>query len=94
MKNFLHDCFLAAYDKFGKIDCARIVSKSKAHTLLKAKMETEGWGADYYRSVQQIGGHYSQFKKIMQLKSWKALKQQDYELEYDDGFPSDYDSDA
>jgi len=94
VKNFLRDCFLAAYDKFGKIDRARIVSKSKAHTLLKAKMETEGWGADYYRSVQQIGGHYSQFKKIMQLKSWKALKQQDYELEYDDGFPSDYDSDA
>ena len=30
----------------------------------------------------------------MQLKSWKALKQQDYELEYDDGFPSDTDSDA
>ena len=33
-------------------------------------------------------------KKIMQLKSWKALKQHDYELEYDDGFPSDTDSDA
>ena len=94
VKNFLRDCFLAAYDKFGKIDRARIISKGKAHTLLKAKMETEGWGADYYRSVQQIGGHYSQFKKIMQLKSWKALKQQDYELEYDDGFPSDTDSDA
>ena len=94
VKNFLRDCFLAAYDKFGKIDCARIISKRKAHVLLKAKMETEGWGADYYRSVQQIGGHYSQFKKIMQLKSWKALKQQDYELEYDDGFPSDTDSDA
>ena len=30
----------------------------------------------------------------MQLKSWKALKQQDYELEYDDGFPSDAESDA
>ena len=85
---------MAAYDKFGKIDRARIISKGKAHTLLKAKMETEGWGADYYRSVQQIGGHYSQFKKIMQLKSWKALKQQDYELEYDDGFPSDAESDA
>ena len=33
-------------------------------------------------------------QKIMQLKSWKALKQQNYELEYDDGFPSDTDSDA
>ena len=57
-------------------------------------METEGWGEYYYRSVQQTGGHYSQFKKIMQLKSWKALKQQDYELKYDDGFPSDAESDA
>ena len=83
-----------SYDNFGKINRARIIRKGKAHVLLKAKMETEGWGADYYRSVQLIGGHYSQFKKIMQLKSWKALKQQDYELEYDDGFPSDTDSDA
>ena len=61
VKNFLRDCFLAAYDKFGKIYRARIITKSKAHVLLKAKMETEGWGADCYRSVQQIGGHYSQF---------------------------------
>ena len=44
--------------------------------------------------MQQIGGHYSQFKKIMQLKSWKAPKQQGYELQYDDSFPSDTDSDA
>ena len=42
----------------------------------------------------KIGAHYSQFKKNMQLKSWKALKQQDYELEYDDGFLSDTDFDA
>ena len=90
----MHDCFLTAYDKFGKIDRARIISKGKAHVKLKAKMEKEGWGAEYFRSMQQIGAHYSQFKKIMQLKSWKALKQQDYELEYDDDFPSDTDSDA
>ena len=32
--------------------------------------------------------------KNMQLKSWKELKKEDYELEYDDGFPSDSDSDA
>ena len=61
---------------------------------LVAKMEKEGWGAEYYRSAQQIGAHYSQFKKSMQLKSWKALKQQDYELEYDEQFPSDTESDA
>ena len=33
-------------------------------------------------------------KKRMQLKSWKALKQQDYEVEYDEDFPFESDIDA
>ena len=38
VKFFFCDCFLAAYDNFGKIDHARIISKSKMHVLLKAKI--------------------------------------------------------
>ena len=39
----MRDCFLAAYDKFGKIDHARIISKGKVHVLLQAKRKKEGW---------------------------------------------------
>ena len=30
--------------------------------------------------VQQFGGHYAQFKKLMQQKSWDALKQEQFEV--------------
>ena len=44
------------------------------------------------RTVQQIGGHYSQFKKLMQQKSWNALKQEQFEINLED-FKNDSGSD-
>jgi hypothetical protein len=37
VKQFLRDCFLAAYDEQGKMDHSKKISKSKAHELLKIK---------------------------------------------------------
>ena len=55
-------------------------SKSKAHELLKIKMEEMKWPPESMRTVQQIAGHYSQFGKIMKQKSWDALKQEQFEV--------------
>ena len=65
VKQFLQDCFLDAYDKHGKMDRYKIISKGKAFELLKIKMEAMKWPAEAMHTVQQIAEHYSQFKKIM-----------------------------
>ena len=51
------------------MDHSKKISKSKAHELLKIKMEEMKWPAECMRTVQQIAGHYSQFAKIMNKKS-------------------------
>ena len=48
--------------------------------MLKIKVEEMKWPAEAMRTVQQIAGHYSQFKKIMHQKSWDALKQEEFEV--------------
>ena len=80
VKQFLRDCFLAAYDEQGEMDHSKKISKSKAHELLKIKMEEMKWPAECMRTVQQIAGHYSQFAKIMNKKSRDALKQEQFEV--------------
>ena len=80
VKQFLLDCFLAAYDERGELDHSKKISKSKAHEPLKIKMEELKWPAESMRTVQQIAGHYSQFGKIMKQKSWDALKQEEFEV--------------
>ena len=94
VKQFLRDCFLAAYDKHGEKDRSKLISKGKAFELLKIKIEEMKWPAEAMRSVQQIAGHYSQFKKIMLQKSWDALKQEQFEVNlaqfgYDSGSNED-----
>ena len=80
VKQFLWNCFLAAYDERGEMDHSKKISKSKAHELLKIKMEEMKWLPECMRTVQQIAGHYSQFSKIMTQKSWDALKQEQFEV--------------
>ena len=94
VKQFLRDCFLAAYDEHGEKDRSKLISKGKAFELLKIKIEEMKWPAEAMRSVQQIAGHYSQFKKIMLQKSWDALKQEQFEVNlaqfgYDSGSNED-----
>jgi len=65
----LHDCFLAAYDKDGKPDRAKLISKAKAWKLLQTKMEQKQWPVEWDRTEQQIGGHSSQFKRMLKKSS-------------------------
>ena len=76
VKQFLRDCFLAAYDEQGEMDHSKKIIKSQAHELLKIKMEEMKWPTKCMHMVQQIAGHYSQFTKIMNKKSRDALKQE------------------
>ena len=57
-------------------------------------METMKWPAEAMRTVQQIAGHYSLFKKIMKQKSWDALKLEEFAVNltqfgYDSGANED-----
>ena len=92
VKQFLRDCFLAAYDKDGKPDRATLISKAKAWKLLQTKMEEKQWPVEWNRTEQQIAGHYSQFKKIMLKKSRDALRQETFEhdtIEFENDSGSD-----
>ena len=57
-------------------------------------MEEMKWPAEAMHAVQQIGGHYAQFKKLMHQKSWDALKQEQFDVnleELKNGSGSDQD---
>ena len=43
-------------------------------------MEGMQWPTEAMRTVQRVAGHYSQFKKIVNQKSWDAPKQEEFEV--------------
>ena len=82
VKKFLLNCFLEAYDSKGQVDRSKIVSKRNAFLRLEIEIEKNGWGVEAKRTEQQIGAHYSQFKKKIDEKSRKALKQQTVDADF------------
>jgi hypothetical protein len=77
VKVFLRSMFMAGFNENGKINRSKKVSKETACRRLAEKIAAENWPTSSMLTAKQIGGHFAQFKAMIQKKSFEYLATND-----------------